>query len=109
MQSRANDPTNCSAPKKPLGLRYLWPTPTSLLLWLAGMGIARFLGQRAFFAVHALFEIGILIALFASVIYSIRLSGKGSPRWILILNLASGPLIFGILLVCGVVSLLQPS
>jgi hypothetical protein len=81
-------------------LRYLWPTPTGLISWLSALAVAKFLGQQAFIATHVLFEIGIVVSLLASVVCAIRLSGGGrslAPRWVFFVNLAFGPLIFGII------------
>ena len=83
-----------------ISLRYLWPTTTGLVLWLSALAVAKFLGQQAFIATHAIFESGIVVALLASVVYAIRLSGRGrslAPRWLFFVNLAFGPMIFGII------------
>jgi hypothetical protein len=71
-------------------LRYLLPAPTGLILLLAGLAIVK-RDHRVFLAVHGWFEIGIVASFLASVVYAIRLSGKGrelAPRWVFFLNLA---------------------
>lgn len=81
-----------------LGWKHLWPTPVGLLSWGAAIFVARVFGQRAFLLTHGYFEIGILIALVASVICSVNLIGKGrgnAPRWVLGLNLLFAPIIIG--------------
>jgi hypothetical protein len=81
-------------------LIYLWPTPTGLISWITALAVAKFFGQQAFIATHVLFEIGIVVSLLASFFYAIRLSGRGrslAPRWVFFVNLAFGPLIFGII------------
>ena len=92
------EPVSAREETAQVSLRYLWPMPTGLILWLGTLAVAKFLGQQAFFATHMLFEIGIMVSLFCSVVYSIRLSGSGrslAPRWVFLVNLFYGPLIFG--------------
>ncbi|MBB5354026.1 hypothetical protein HNR46_004298 [Haloferula luteola] len=89
--------------------RYAWPAPLGLTLILTGYGVAEFLGHRAFLKTHAVIEFGIVVSLLASVVYAIRLAGKGrvlAPRWVFLLNLCFGPLIFGFLIVSGLTSIL---
>ena len=88
-------------------LRYLWPTPTGLVLILTGYLVFQVLGQRAFLNTHFFLEIGVMITMFASVMYAIRLSGKGrrlAPRWVFYVNLCFGPLIFGYFLIAGILT-----
>ncbi|MBB5353140.1 hypothetical protein HNR46_003393 [Haloferula luteola] len=83
--------------------------PLGLTLTLTGYGIAEFLGRRAFLNTHAVLEIGIIVSLLASVVYTIRLAGKGrvlASRWVFLLNLCFGPLIFGFFIVSGMTSIL---
>ncbi len=68
------------------------------------MAVGKFLGQQAFIATHVIFEIGIVVSLLASLVYAIRLSGRGrslAPRWVFFVNLAFGPLILGIIICVG--------
>jgi hypothetical protein len=90
-------------------LSYGWPAPLGLSLILAGYGVAHFFGQRAFHNTHFWFEIGIITSMLASVVYTIRLSGKGrklAPRWVFVLNLCFGPLIFGFFMISGLIPIL---
>ena len=93
-------PTTTGQEATPFSLRYLWPAPTGFILWLSALAVAKVFGHQAFIATHALFEVGIVISLLASVIYSIRLSGSGrsiAPRWVFFANLAFGPLILTVI------------
>ena len=89
-------------------LRYLWPAPMGLALFLIGLAIAKFGSHRAFLNVHFWLEIGIVVSMFASVIYSIRLSGKGrslAPRWVRNLNAVFGLSLLGWSAVPGIIGL----
>ena len=73
--------------------KYVWPVPVFVILVAAGGGAA-ILARDIFMAVHGLIEIGVLVCLVASLIFSLRLWRVGSadvPRWVFYLNL-SGPL-----------------
>ena len=90
-------------------LRYGWPAPVGVTLILAGYGIARLLGNRAFLNTHFWLEIGVIVSMLVSVVYAIRLGSKGTnlaPRWVFVLNLCYGPLIFGYFIVSGLISIL---
>jgi len=55
------------------------------------------MGREFFWATHFIFEIGIMVCMFASVIYTIRLwrrTATDLPRWVFFLNLFFGPLFF---------------
>lgn len=90
-------------------LRYGWPAPTGLALILSGYCVHHFLGKWAFLSSHFWFEIGLIISLLASVVYAIRLGGKGrtlAPRWVWVINLCFGPLIIGFTIISGLISIL---
>ena len=85
--------------------KYLWPTPVGLLLWVGCIIVPGFLGDRAFLATHGYFEIGVMISLIASVVYAVRLGGKGkgtAPRWVFYLNFLFLPLVLGSWLVAWI-------
>jgi hypothetical protein len=56
--------------------RYAWPVPMGIFFIMAGHGVARFLGQRAFLNVHFWLEIGFVVSMLSSVVYAIRLGGN---------------------------------
>lgn len=90
--------------------KYLWPTPVGFIFWISGILVEKLLGERAFLTTHGYFEIAIMISLIASVVYSIRLGGKGrslAPRWVFYLNALYFPILVAVGIVSwGVISLL---
>jgi len=103
-----SDTVMIPAEAKSFSRKYLWPTPTGVICWISAMAVGKFLGQRAFLNTHVIFELSIIAALLASVVYSMRLSGKGrslAPRWVFFLNLAFGPLILAFICAASILSL----
>ncbi|MBK1884333.1 hypothetical protein JIN85_18085 [Luteolibacter pohnpeiensis] len=103
-------PTHRAA--KAFNRKYLWPTPLGIACWLGAVGTAKIWGLRVFLNTHFFFEMGIMVALLTSVIYAVRLAGKGrslAPRWVFYLNLLFGPLVFTVQIVADLVSSLSGS
>jgi hypothetical protein len=74
----------------------VWPLPVAVLLFVLAL-IARSVGREFFWSTHFIFEIGIMVCMFASVIYTMRLwrrTATDLPRWVFFLNLLFGPLFF---------------
>lgn len=85
-------------------LQYVWPAPVGVLLWLA----AHFLGREAFLMTHFWFEIGIVVSMLASIVYSIRLFPEERrlvPRWVFVLNFCFGPTIITGIMILGLFKL----
>lgn len=92
---------------EPVRIAYIWPTPLGIIFWITGLVAAKFFDPQVFRYSHALFEFGIVVALFASIACAIRLSGTErslAPRWVFFLNLAFVPLIFGLMTISAIIS-----
>jgi hypothetical protein len=90
--------------------KHAWPLPLSLLLF-ASVCVARTMGRDVFYSTHFIFEIGIAICMFASVIYTMRLWRRTStdiPRWVFFLNLFFGPLFFTVQFMISLLDLKIP-
>ncbi|QQL44123.1 hypothetical protein [Sulfuriroseicoccus oceanibius] len=97
------DPTP-ENPKKSW-VKYAWPAPLGWACYLGVWAVIHFGGMRAFMATHVFFEVGLVLALIASVHYSIKLAFDGratAPRWVFFVNLSFGPLIIAILVLRGI-------
>ena len=87
--------------------RYLWPTPTGLLLILIGYGVIQLFGYAGFLRVHFPLELGVMFCMFTAVVYAIRLAGRGrhlAPRWVFFVNFCFVSLSVCFILVAGILS-----
>lgn len=90
--------------------RYLWPTPTGLLLILIGYSVIKLFGIKGFLHVHLPLELGVMFCMFNAVAYVIRLAGRGrhlAPRWVFFVNLCFVSLSVCFILIAGILSYLS--